>query len=51
VLDVAAGVAALAAPYVLKRERDKEVWGTFWAMGVVGIVVGTLSVLGAKRRA
>lgn len=48
-LDFASGVIALAAPWVLKFSSDKKARNTLIAMGITGLVVGTLSVIGARK--
>jgi hypothetical protein len=49
-LDLASGIVALAvsAMPVVRKERNAR--NTFIAMGVTGLVVGTLSLLGARKK-
>lgn len=47
-LDLSVGIASLATPLLL-RGTGKRARNTFLAMGITGIVVGTLSLIGAKR--
>jgi hypothetical protein len=49
VLDFSTGVMALAAPWLLKAASNKKARNTLLLMGISGIVVGTLSLIGAKR--
>lgn len=47
-LDFTLGIAALTAPALLKVS-DKKARNTLFLMGITGIVVGTLSLIGAKK--
>ncbi|HVF81430.1 MAG TPA: hypothetical protein VM884_05835 [Flavisolibacter sp.] len=49
VLDLSSGVASLAAPWVLRFSANKKARNTLLLMGLTGLVVGTLSLIGAKR--
>ena len=48
-LDFATGVAALALPWVAKFSGHKQARNTLLAMGITGLVVGTLSWIGARK--
>lgn len=52
-LDLSLGVAALASPLILDKAFDepvsKKARNTLFLMGVTGVVVGLLSLVGAKR--
>lgn len=48
-LDVASGVLALGASLVPQIAKNKSARNTFIAMGLTGLIVGTLSVIGAKN--
>jgi hypothetical protein len=50
-LDVASGVLAFGAALLPKINKDKAARNTFIAMGLTGLIVGTLSLIGAKRSA
>ena len=45
-LDVLAGLAAFPIPWIINKSENKAVRNTFLAMGVIGVVVGTLSLIG-----
>ncbi len=47
-LDFSLGIIALASPVILKT-TDKKARNTLLLMGLTGIVVGTLSLIGAKK--
>ncbi|MDB5019080.1 MAG: hypothetical protein JWQ28_207 [Pedobacter sp.] len=49
ILDVSSGVLALAAAATPPICENKNARTTFIVMGIVGLVVGTLSVVGAKN--
>ena len=49
VLDIAQGLAALTVLAKAPRLAGKAARGTLIAMGVIGIVVGTLSLLGSRK--
>ncbi len=49
-LDFSLGVIALAAPVLLKTS-NKKARNTLLMMGITGLVVGTLSLIGAKKGA
>lgn len=48
-LDFASGVASLAIPWVFKFSKNKKARNTLLLMGLTGLVVGTLSIIGAKK--
>lgn len=48
-IDLAVGVASLAAPWMLGVAHNKRARNTLLLMGAVSLVVGTLSVLGTRR--
>jgi hypothetical protein len=48
VVDLAAGLFNLAAPWLLKIEKDKAARNTLLAMGAVGVVVGILSLMNRR---
>ncbi|MDN3551206.1 hypothetical protein [Mucilaginibacter aquaedulcis] len=47
-LDLASGVLALAVSQVPAIKKDKPAMLTFWAMGLTGLIVGSLSLIAAK---
>lgn len=47
-LDLSVGVIALASPMLLKTS-NKRARNTLLLMGITGIVVGTLSLIGARK--
>jgi hypothetical protein len=49
-LDLASGILALAVSALPQIKKDKNARNTFIAMGVTGLLVGTLSLLGARKR-
>ncbi len=49
ILDVAQGVTALAAAFALPV-KNKRAKNTLLAMGITGLVVGTLSWIGSKQQ-
>lgn len=49
VLDIASGALAFAALALPDVGKNKPARNTFIAMGLTGLVVGTLSFIGAKR--
>lgn len=50
-LDVASGILAFGAAMLPKINQDKAARNTFIVMGLTGLIVGTLSLIGAKRPA
>ena len=50
VLDIASGALALAISAVPNVRKDTNARNTFLLMGITGLVVGTLSLIGAKKR-
>ena len=48
-IDLSAGLLCLAAPAVLKVQNNKRARNTLLAMGIVSVIVGTLSLIGASR--
>jgi|SRR5687767_7820431 hypothetical protein len=50
-LDVASGILAFGAAMIPQIAKNKAARNTFIAMGLTGLVVGTLSLIGAKRTA
>jgi hypothetical protein len=48
-LDFASGVAALAVSQSSVIKNDRQAANTFKIMGLVGVTVGILSLIGAKR--
>ena len=49
-LDVASGILAFGAAMLPKINQDKAARNTFIVMGLTGLIVGTLSLIGAKRK-
>lgn len=49
-IDFASGIVALAAPWLFKFSKNKRARNTLFAMGVTGLVVGTLSLIGASKK-
>jgi hypothetical protein len=49
ILDVSSGVLALATAVTPRICKNKNARNTFLIMGVTGLVVGALSVIGAKK--
>ena len=49
-LDVASGILAFGAAILPKINQDKAARNTFIVMGLTGLIVGTLSLIGAKRK-
>lgn len=49
-LDLSTGVIALASSVMRKGYSGKKARNTLLAMGITGLVVGTLSLIGAKKR-
>lgn len=49
-LDVASGVLALGAVLMPQIAKNKAARNTFIAMGLTGLIVGTLSLIGAKSK-
>jgi hypothetical protein len=49
-LDLASGILSLAAPWVLGFSKNARARNTLLAMGVTGLIVGSLSLLGASRK-
>jgi hypothetical protein len=50
-LDVASGVLAFGASLIPQIAKNKAARNTFIVMGLTGLLVGTLSLIGAKRTA
>ncbi|WCT14933.1 hypothetical protein [Mucilaginibacter jinjuensis] len=50
VLDIASGALALVAACLPAIRSDKRARNTFIAMGITGLVVGSLSLIGAQKR-
>jgi hypothetical protein len=50
ILDVASGVMALAAAATPAISKNKRARNTFILMGITGLVVGGLSIIGAKHK-
>jgi hypothetical protein len=50
ILDVASGVMALAAAATPAISKNKRARNTFILMGITGLVVGGLSIIGAKPK-
>jgi hypothetical protein len=50
-LDVASGVLAFGAAMIPQIAKDKAARNTFIAMGLTGLIVGGLSLIGAKHNA
>jgi hypothetical protein len=50
ILDVSTGILALAAAVTPPICENKRARNTFLIMGITGLVVGALSVIGAKRQ-
>lgn len=50
-IDLAVGLASLAAPWLLKVQNNKRARNTLLLMGAVSLVVGALSVMGTRRDA
>lgn len=48
-IDLAVGVASLAAPWMLGVQKNSRARNTLLLMGAVSLVVGVLSVLGTRR--
>lgn len=48
-IDLASGVLALAAAFTAPACKNRAARNTLIAMGITGLVVGTLSIIGAKR--
>jgi membrane-bound metal-dependent hydrolase YbcI (DUF457 family) len=48
-LDLASGVFSLAAPWLLGFSSNRKAKATLLAMGITGLVVGTLSYIGAEK--
>lgn len=48
-LDFASGAVSLAAPWIFKFSKNKKARNTLLVMGLTGLVVGALSVIGAKK--
>ena len=49
--DVASGILAFGAAMLPKINQDKAARNTFIVMGLTGLIVDTLSLIGAKRPA
>jgi hypothetical protein len=49
-LDLASGVLALGVSRIPSIQKDKPARSTFIAMGLTGLVVGTLSLIGASKK-
>ncbi|GGC63672.1 hypothetical protein GCM10011387_16650 [Pedobacter quisquiliarum] len=49
IIDLASGVMALAAAVTKPIASNKPARNTLIMMGITGLVVGTLSIIGAKR--
>lgn len=49
IIDLASGVLALGIAATPRVFRNPAARNTFIAMGLTGLIVGTLSILGAKR--
>ncbi len=49
IIDLASGVMALGIAAAPAISRDPAARNTFIAMGITGLIVGALSLLGAKR--
>ena len=49
-IDFASGVFSLAAPWLLGFSKNKRARNTLLLMGVAGLVVGTLSMIGASKK-
>ena len=49
-LDLAAGLAALAVSTIPRVRKDKAARLTFIAMGLTGLIVGTLSLIGSAKK-
>lgn len=50
IIDLASGVMALGAAVMRPMSENKNARNTLIAMGITGLVVGALSILGAKQR-
>jgi hypothetical protein len=50
-LDIASGVLAFGAAMLPQVNKNKAAKNTFIAMGITGLIVGALSLIGAKRTA
>ena len=50
-LDLASGALALGAVMLPQIAKNKAARNTFIAMGLTGLIVGTLSLIGAKQKA
>lgn len=48
-IDFASGIMALGAAAILPMSKNKGARNTLIAMGLTGLVVGTLSIIGARR--
>ncbi|OLY94098.1 hypothetical protein SAMN05444008_11086 [Cnuella takakiae] len=50
-IDLALGIASVAAPWLLKVQNNKRARNTLLLMGAVSLTVGVLSLLGTRRDA
>lgn len=50
IIDLASGLMALGAAVMKPMSENKNARNTLIAMGITGLVVGALSILGAKQR-
>lgn len=49
-IDLAVGIASVAAPWMLRFEHNRRARNTLLLMGAVTLTVGVLSVLGIRKK-